>query len=143
MMDGREFLDVATLLVQRSEEGALRSSVSRSYYAAYNYARQTLRKLGFRRIADQRRNHGLVSRYFQNSGVSEIEKAGSELLDLEGDRVTADYKLGDQKFQKKDNVRLRLRIAESIIRQIERCEDSVVADAVAERMKRDEEAISP
>jgi hypothetical protein len=46
-MQGKEFLAVALKLAQMRSEAAIRSAVSRTYYAVFNVGRQLLNDLGF------------------------------------------------------------------------------------------------
>ena len=141
-MDGREFLEVAQELARGPQEAALRSAVSRAYYAAYNYGRQILRQLGFQEVAE-RRSHGEVWMYFGNCGESRIASAGRMLGDLQSERVGADYRLGNQKYQNPKNAEACVKLAQRIVQQFERCEESAVAATVAEGMKRYRGALSP
>lgn len=114
MMDGREFIDVAQHLAGRPGEASIRSSISRSYCAAYNYARSVLRSLGFKQVADGR-SHDVVCQYLQNCGESTIQVAGRKLGDLEHARLKADYALDDNKYSRQAQARLSLMIAKDVV----------------------------
>lgn len=86
-MEGREFLDVADLLLLDHRESFLRSSIGRSYYAAYLEARSFCeRYLGFERTASSR-EHQQVATLMVGLDTS----VADTLRFLRGYRNTADY----------------------------------------------------
>lgn len=89
-MSPRDFLDLASELSTRNSEAAWRSSASRAYYAVFHAARSFLDDLGFAiRRGDQA--HAAVYRRLSNSKITDVESAGSLLMDLRGIRNHADY----------------------------------------------------
>jgi hypothetical protein len=46
-MDAKDYLDLARKLAQMRTEAALRSAISRSYYAAFHFCRNLVESLGF------------------------------------------------------------------------------------------------
>lgn len=65
--DWKQYLSFADELSKRSEEAALRSAVSRAYYAAFCTARNHLRRKG-EQIPDSEQTHKIVWESFQQRG---------------------------------------------------------------------------
>jgi len=65
--DWKQYLSFADELSKRSEEAALRSAVSRAYYAAFCTARNHLRVKG-EQIPDSEQTHKVVWESFQRRG---------------------------------------------------------------------------
>jgi uncharacterized protein (UPF0332 family) len=65
--DWKQYLSFADELSKRSEEAALRSAVSRAYYAAFCTARNHLRGKG-EQIPDSEQTHKVVWESFQRRG---------------------------------------------------------------------------
>ncbi len=79
-------------LVQMRDEPALRSAVSRSYYAAYNFCIQLLDELGFHFGKDSPA-HEKVYQYLNNAGITEIEATADDLRLLRKHRNIADTQI--------------------------------------------------
>ncbi len=93
-MDPRDFFETAKLLKTHSSEEHLRTSVGRSYYAAFLYFREYLKKLGLEKVRNPRNDaHAFVINCLQFSGVTEGCEASTRLKDLQQRREDADYKL--------------------------------------------------
>jgi hypothetical protein len=101
-MDSRDFLDLAKALVLTQNAGAahFRAAVGRAYYAAFNFAAQTLDELGFP-PAKNSLAHNQVVRMLQESGDEALQTAGGILGDLHGDRLKADYDLRRADIEKR------------------------------------------
>src|SRR5262245_46078779 len=91
-MTGRDFLAVADALVAAGTEADWRSSISRSYYAAFHTDREFMARLRFRvPAADQA--HAYLWLRLGNTGDPTADRIGRMLRDLRGRRNVADYDL--------------------------------------------------
>jgi hypothetical protein len=90
--DWGDYLDLARTLetdkVSSFQEAALRSAVSRAYYAAYCYARNYASDREGLLLANKPSDHGLVKRHHLKKGRADL---ASELEDLRQWRNTCDY----------------------------------------------------
>jgi uncharacterized protein (UPF0332 family) len=116
-MEGKEFFELAQKLVQMHSEPALRSAISRAYYAAYHCCIKLLREFGFQFSKDSSA-HEKVSAYLNNAAIAEIELAGKELNYLRRRRNHADYDLTSKEFQDHITCQLDLARAQTVISQI-------------------------
>ncbi len=91
-MNPRDFLEVANRLQGSPDEADRRTSISRSYYAAYHVVVQTLaaKQVQFEKNAD---DHGRLAHYLAHSGDHRMQTIGGFLKTLRTSRVDADYKL--------------------------------------------------
>lgn len=90
--DWREYFNLAQALVQNKamfhNEAAVRSAVSRAYYAAYCYARNhACKKLGFV-ITKKSKDHGRLRDFFKSRNQIRIAK---DLDELKQHRNRCDY----------------------------------------------------
>jgi hypothetical protein len=91
-MTGRDFLVVADALAGAGTEAEWRSSISRSYYAAFQVAREFMGRLRFRvPAADQA--HAYLWLRLSNTSDPVADRIGRLLRDLRGRRNVADYDL--------------------------------------------------
>jgi uncharacterized protein (UPF0332 family) len=95
MFNWNEYYLLAQELAQRQEEAALRSAISRAYYATYCLARNALVQKGF--AIPRTNTHKWVWDQFRNDPDAKLQKVG-----LDGDRLrrarnNADY---DDLFQR-------------------------------------------
>lgn len=118
-MEGKDFFELAQKLSQMRSEPALRSAISRAYYAAYHCCLQLLRELGFHFSKDSSA-HEKVAVYLNNAAITEIEFAGKELNYLRRRRNHADYDLILKDFQNHIVCQLDLARAQTIIELIEK-----------------------
>jgi len=118
-MEGKAFLEIAQQLVQKRTEPALRSAISRAYYAAYNCCIQLLGELGFR-FGQHAPAHEKVYQYLRNAGIIEIQDAADILNRLRRRRNSADYDMTSIEFQNHIVCQLDLAKAQAIILQIEK-----------------------
>jgi uncharacterized protein (UPF0332 family) len=94
-VDPTDFFKTAELLKLHAEETHLRTSISRSYYAAFLYFRERLRKLGLEKKRKPNFDaHAFVIQCLGYSQVQESNKASKYLHDLQQLREDADYHLG-------------------------------------------------
>ena len=97
-MDPRRFLELAQSLTKESgNEAAIRTSVSRSYYALHNFISQFIEKQGFTLLHGADR-HTWVKRDINACG-DDFEIIASDLNDLREARNEADYDMGVNDFQ--------------------------------------------
>jgi uncharacterized protein (UPF0332 family) len=94
--DWSDFLKLAESLARAErasslEEAALRSAVSRAYYAAFCLSRNYARDRGRIALTGQARDHGIVKDYFKYSRVRDHKKIGTKLDRLRDNRNCADY----------------------------------------------------
>jgi uncharacterized protein (UPF0332 family) len=94
--DWSDFLKLAESLARAErasslEEAALRSAVSRAYYAAYCASRNHARDLGEIILTRGSKDHGIVQDHYQHSRVRDYQKIGAWLERLRDNRNCADY----------------------------------------------------
>ncbi len=118
-MEGKAFLNTARKLVQMRDEAALRSAVSRAYYAAYNCCIHLARQLGFH-FGNAAATHERIYLYLRNSGIEEAQAMAVDLKELRKRRNEADYDMSSTKFQNHVECQWDLVHAQSIISQIEK-----------------------
>lgn len=97
-MTGRGFLAVADALAAAGTEAEWRSSISRSYYAAFHVAREFMARLRFRVPAADQAHAYLWSR-LSNTGDPAADRIGRQLRDLRGRPNAADYDLNRTRTQ--------------------------------------------
>jgi uncharacterized protein (UPF0332 family) len=91
-MIGRDFLPLAKQLASGTTEAEWRTSVSRSYYAAFHVTRELLAALGFVVPRDDKAHHHLYMR-LNNCGHISVKTAAGKLFALRRRRNQADYDL--------------------------------------------------
>ncbi len=97
-MDPKEFLVLAQELAKPSaNEAALRTCVSRSYYALFNAMARFIND-EVESLSKSANDHTKVYQYFNNCGQNEVEQIASDLNDLRVERNNADYKLDEDRF---------------------------------------------
>jgi hypothetical protein len=119
-MDPQEFLQLASELVRGSRAAELRTAISRAYYAVYNVSVEILAGMGFR-IDRGPGGHGDVQKYLGNSRDPEVEKIGSQLVDLHGRRIRADYRLDNKDIENQKTARALVEQAGRMIRTLDEC----------------------
>jgi len=90
-MDPIDFIKTANSLKNSREEADRRSSISRAYYAVFNYIRFYLEAQGVN--VPRSSAHDKIQKYLKNSGLQIAEDIGKRVDELEDDRVEADYHL--------------------------------------------------
>ena len=91
-MDSRDFLEVADRLSRGASAAEFRTSIGRSYYAAFNVAADRLRSAGFP-IGRGGAAHGEIRYCLANAGDADIQEAATKLGELHSIRIRADYHL--------------------------------------------------
>ena len=119
-MDPREFLKVASELVAGATPARIRTGINRAYYAAYNAGVEVLTEMGCT-IEEGPGGHGEVRMRLNNSGDAEIEKAGSQLWDLQGKRIKADYRLDNTDVEDQKTAQADVELARRIIQILDAC----------------------
>ena len=112
-----EFLVLAQELAQRREEAALRSAVSRAYYAAFGKARAFLEAEGVSFAADAG-DHAQVWETFRASSNDVRYYIGEDGFVLRNNRNRADYDADVSDIQAR--AQRAVRKAETIFRSLER-----------------------
>ena len=101
-VDPIAFLRTAELLKEQVDEAHSRTSIGRSYYAAFLHFRERLRQIGLEKIKHPSREaHAFVIQCLQFSEVTEGVKASCHLHDLQQIREDADYHL-EKDFSQND-----------------------------------------
>jgi len=119
-MDPREFHRLASQLVGGTTSAEFRTAISRAYYASYNVAVQILEEMGFR-VSRGPAGHGDVQNRLGNSGDTEVMKVGSQLTDLHGRRIQADYRLDRTDVENVKTVRTLVEQSGRMIRTLDEC----------------------
>jgi hypothetical protein len=118
-MEGKAFLNTAQKLTQIRDEPALRSAVSRAYYAVYNCCIRLLEEFGIHFDKDYPA-HEKVYQYLRNSAIAEIETTADDLRLLRKRRNMADYDMASKEFQSHLLCQGDVVRAQGIILQIEK-----------------------
>jgi len=97
-MEPKAFLELAQQLSRNvTSEASLRSCVSRSYYALFNFMAQFIDQ-NVEKLSYSAEDHKKVYRYFNNCDIQDVEIIASDLNDLRDERNDSDYKLHLDKF---------------------------------------------
>jgi hypothetical protein len=92
-LDPREFLNLADELRQRNGvEAALRTAVSRSYYALYNRLHQEISAV--QALPTTPDAHQLVVTHVSRCRHVNLQRVGTHLQNLKAERIRADYRIG-------------------------------------------------
>jgi hypothetical protein len=91
-MDPIEFLELAEELVERKTPCGCRAAIGRAYYGVLNAAGKLIRDAGLS-VPEGPAAHQKTWFDFINSGIQELQEAGSELSELHGQRIEADYRM--------------------------------------------------
>jgi uncharacterized protein (UPF0332 family) len=103
-MEPKAFLDLAqNLSKEEKDEASLRSSVSRSYYALFNFMRGFVEK-NVEPLPKKDEVHKTLYLYFYHCTVSEIAPIATVLNDLRTDRNESDYDLESDRFKEPNTV---------------------------------------
>lgn len=119
-MEAKDFLELAQQLSgNMTSEASLRTCVSRSYYALFNFMAQFIRD-NVEPLSQTAKDHQKVFHYFYNCGVENVETIASDLNDLRDERNDSDYKLHLEKFKDQFNVSLLFKKASIAFNSFER-----------------------
>ena len=98
-IEPKAFLELAEQLSRNTtNEASLRTCVSRSYYALFNFMAKFIRD-NVEPLSQTAQDHENVYRYLNNCGVDDVETIASSLNDLRDERNDSDYKLHLDKFK--------------------------------------------
>ena len=90
-MDPLDFLKVARNLHESEDESERRTSIGRSYFALFNYVRQTVESV--RNVPKDEDAHRVVPDYLDKTRNKDLKSIGQTLRFLRKSRNTADYEL--------------------------------------------------
>ena len=115
MFNPSDFLTLADELAQSGEnESKIRTSIGRTYYAAFLNAREQL-EIGGWEVPKTAKAHGKVRKILQKYG-GEGRSLSDKLLNLSIIRDNADYELG-KTFEQKTALR-KIKLAQKIIEKL-------------------------
>ena len=118
-MDGTDFLNVAEELANAGAEAHWRSSISRSYYAAFHHLKDRLwEKKGFA-ISTSALGHAELRDWFMDQSASSLARIGDGLNTLRTKRNEADYRLTARPVPQND-AQLGLAMARLLIKQVQK-----------------------
>jgi uncharacterized protein (UPF0332 family) len=89
-MAAREYFDLARKLAQMRTEAALRSAISRGYYAAFHFGKGLVEALGFSLPKDASAHEKLIELLY-NAGIESAKDGAVWLRRLRQRRALADY----------------------------------------------------
>jgi len=113
-MDPRHFQQLASELVNGSSVAHMRTAISRAYYASYNVSVEILKNMGFS-ISEGPSGHGQIQRYLNNCGNQNVNKIGSQIMDLHSRRIDADYRLNKTSVENPKTAKALVKQAEKMI----------------------------
>lgn len=140
-MNARDFKIIASSLVdagKRPED--FRTSISRSYYAAFHVGSEVLRNMKIP-LPNSSKAHDDLSNLLSNCNDMTLSKAGSQLDSLKSDRIKADYKLDNLDIETKNKAEIAYKQADRIIQILDGCNCdkermNAVAKSIREYMKK-------
>lgn len=135
-MQGEDFLDLADALAAEDSEAAWRTSVSRSYYAAFHVARNLLRDMGFT-VPWGPQAHLFVSSRLDGAGHVDIQQTGEQLRIMRRYRNWADYDLDRPVFQ--PLVLAQYSRGENIVRTLRAAQEEPFRSRIIEAIRRYED----
>jgi len=97
-MEAKAYFDLARKLAQMRTEAALRSAISRGYYAAFHTAKNLIEGFGFYLPKDAAA-HDKLFYLLNNAGIKAAEDAAKFLADLRKRRNLADYDFKQKNMQ--------------------------------------------
>jgi uncharacterized protein (UPF0332 family) len=101
-MDAKDYFDLARKLAQMRTEAALRSAISRGYYAAFHFAKNLVEELGFKLPKDAAA-HDKLFYLLHNAGIESAQDVAKLLAELRKRRNLADYDFVQKKMQTYQN----------------------------------------
>jgi len=118
-MNAREFKIVAlNLCVSGKCAADYRTSISRSYYAAFHVGLEIIKNID-KSLKKRNLSHDDVIESLSNCDDSRISAAAVQLQSLKSDRVQADYRLDNIDIEKKQKAEFVYRLADRIIQEID------------------------
>lgn len=129
-MNAIEFLNLAHRLAASTGEAQARSSISRSYYAAFHVAKELIESCGVV-LPDGPEAHARLRQCLGNCGDANAAAAASKLDSLRLIRNDADYELHSINFESAD-AQHQLGNARRIIESLSTCNVSTIQPKVRE-----------
>jgi len=140
-MNPRDFFVVAKKLSDINDPAHCRSAISRAYYAVYNQAVGILEQWGFE-IERGPSGHKEVQYrllYSNDKGAQVIRR---QLMDLEGDRVKADYRLDQAAIEGQQTAQSKVLQVEKMMAELEAARtDGVRSGRMYDSIKKNEQRI--
>jgi uncharacterized protein (UPF0332 family) len=133
-----DFISLAGKLVVHpslgDDEARFRTAVSRAYYGAFHLAASLLAEWGIR-VRRNAYGHQDVYSCFCDADHPEARNIASLLDDLRTERIKADYRMDDHRFETPANAMLCVEMAESVKNTLKRCRetDHAIRDEVLRR----------
>ena len=129
-MRGEEYIVLAGRLVASPASGGaearFRTAASRAYYGAFHLAVALLTFWGLK-VKQNAYGHQEVYNMFWGSGHFEARKVASLLDDLRTERIKADYRMDDPRFQEPPTAMMCVEMAEAVRSSLQRCQDDAEA----------------
>ena len=120
-MQAKQFLLFAEELLKGPPlQAAMRTAVSRAYYAAHHHIKEFVETAGVT-IRKSAESHRDVCLHLAGIGDDELEGVGNELASLQSDRNEADYDLHSPQFERQANAKDRVAVARELIEIIDQC----------------------
>jgi uncharacterized protein (UPF0332 family) len=132
-MDPAEYISFAGRVAGIGAAGA-RSAVSRAYYGAFHLAIAVLETFQCA-PAQNAGSHQLVSEFLGCSDHPDARKAVRMLRDLHRDRIRADYRLHDSRFESFEFARTAVESAEDARRHLELFREACHEESVLDQLK--------
>ena len=112
-MDPLDFLKVAEKFHKSNEEAYRRSSISRAYYAIFNYVELYLASEDIY-IPNDNTVHEKIPRYLRNAGLEKAKEVANKMDELKVERKKADYKMRETFSNSNECVFLILKAKEAV-----------------------------
>ena len=141
-MNPRDFQLIAMELLRGNRAVDFRTAIGRSYYAAYNVAVEILKGMDFT-ISEGPQGHGEVRNRLHNSGDQDVEAMASELAELRGKRIDADYRLQRRAVENGKTAQTLVTQADKMIQIMDRCCSGPNREKIIKAIKAYEAKISP
>ncbi|WP_254512991.1 hypothetical protein [Anatilimnocola floriformis] len=113
-MNSLEFLSFAGRVATLGAAGA-RSAVSRAYYGAFHFARETLSELGVT-IPRNGTTHAVLPQYLQTTNNTAAKEAAILLSHLHYSRNKCDYDLDDTALDHLSSAQLKVESGHEVVR---------------------------
>jgi uncharacterized protein (UPF0332 family) len=119
-MGAKDYFDLARKLAQMRTEAAIRSAISRGYYAAFHFARTLVESFGFSLPKDAAA-HDKIYQMLNNTGIQTAANTAALLFDLRRRRNLADYDFKQKDMQTYADCQKDLLKITSVITFCENC----------------------
>ena len=138
-MNPQQFLDFAVTLAGTPDGSHLapahhRTAISRSYYAAFNAARQFLDKIGVQVVRDEN-VHLTVRQPFANCPNPMAREIDVTLLTLIKQRKPADYAMNDSEPESRKNAQLACEQSRTVFNKLSQCLQPGIFETVRDAIR--------